>query len=297
MSTITKLYPSENNNQQFNPAVVINVVDENGFIAVDFKNQQQTQSVYARLALPLNQPLNIGDEVLIAGDDAENLYVIGILKLVTPAANSARQEIGHGAYIVMGESKSSPSLQVFSKRHELLIEYDAASGKTRINIEKGNLELSTQQGDIILDSSQNIRLNANTIDLQSRSNIQLSVKDALGQLISAISIRSQCLKLSSNQLELSAQRTSLYSKSTNFIGEIFKANVKESTLVTETLTTLANTITEKAKNVYRMVEELTQLRTGRMRTLVKNTLHIKANKTYMTSEEDFKVNAEKIHLG
>ncbi|MFK5947444.1 MAG: DUF3540 domain-containing protein [Methylococcales bacterium] len=297
MSNITKLYPSGNNNQQFNPALVIKAVDENGFIALDLKQLHQTQSVYARIALSLTQPLAIGDEVLIAGDDTENLYVIGILNMVTPAVSTAHQEIGYGAYIVKGESATSPSLQVFSKRNELLIEYDAASEKTRINIEKGNLEFSTQEGDIILDSSQNIYLNANTIDLESRSNIQLSVKDALGQLISAISIKPKWLKLSSQQLDMSAQRTSLYSKSTNFIGESFKANIKESTLVSEKLTTLANTITENAKNIYRTVEELSQLRTGRMRTLVKNTLHIKANKTYMKSQDDFKVNAKKIHLG
>lgn len=297
MSNITKLYPSGVNNQQFNPAVVIKEVDESGFIALDLKQLPQTQLVYARIALPLTQPLGLGDEVLIAGDDIENLYVIGILNLVTDAAISDHQEIGYGAYIVKGDSSTSPSLQVFSKRNELLIEYDAASEKTRINIEKGNLEFSTQAGDIVLDSSQNIYLNADTIDLESRSNIQLSVKDSLGQLISAISIKSQRLKLSSQQLHMSAQITNFYSKSTRFMGESLKANIKESTVVSDKLTTLAISITEKAKNVYRTVEELSQLRAGRVRTLVKNTLHIKANKTYMKSQDDFKVNAEKIHLG
>lgn len=297
MSNITKLYPSGINNQQFNPAVVTKEADQNGLIALDLKQLHQTQLVYARIALQLNQPLSIGDEVLIAGDDIDNLYVIGTLNLVKTAAISDHQEIGHGAYIVKGESTNSPSLQVFSKRNELLIEYEAKSEITRINIEKGNLELTTKAGDIVLDSSQNIYLNADTIDLESRSNIQLSVKDSLGQLISAISIKSQRLKLSSQQLHMSAQITNFYSKSTRFIGESLKANIKESTVVSDKLTTLAISITEKAKNVYRTVEELSQLRAGRVRTLVKNTLHIKANKTYMKSQDDFKVNAEKIHLG
>jgi len=38
---------------------------------------------------------------------------------------------------------------------------------------------------------------------------------------------------------------------------------------------VAETVIEKAKNIYQTVEELTQLQTGRMRTLVKGTCHLK----------------------
>jgi hypothetical protein len=49
--------------------------------------------------------------------------------------------------------------------------------------------------------------------------------------------------------------------------------------------------------MYNTVEQLSQLKTGRMRTLVKSTFHLKAKNSMLKSEEDFKVRAEKIHLG
>ena len=63
------------------------------------------------------------------------------------------------------------------------------------------------------------------------------------------------------------------------------------------LETIADTLVEQAKNVYRTVAQLTQLKTGRMRTLVDETYQFKADKVFMKSEDDFKIKGEKIHLG
>lgn len=61
--------------------------------------------------------------------------------------------------------------------------------------------------------------------------------------------------------------------------------------------TAVETIMEKAKNVYRSVTNLTQLRTGRIRTLVDQTSHFKARKAFHKAEEDYKIKGKKIHLG
>ncbi len=63
------------------------------------------------------------------------------------------------------------------------------------------------------------------------------------------------------------------------------------------LETTAETLIESAKNVYRNVKELSQLRTGRLRTLVDESYQVNADKVLVKSENDFKVKAEKIHLG
>jgi hypothetical protein len=75
------------------------------------------------------------------------------------------------------------------------------------------------------------------------------------------------------------------------------ANVGYAKLVFNRLETIADTLVEQAKNVYRTVIQLTQLRTGRMRTLVDETYQFKANKAFMKSEDDFKIKGEKIYLG
>ena len=53
----------------------------------------------------------------------------------------------------------------------------------------------------------------------------------------------------------------------------------------------------KARNIYQTVEELSQVRAGRMRTIVAKTFHFKSKKAFVKAEEDYKIKAEKIHLG
>lgn len=68
-------------------------------------------------------------------------------------------------------------------------------------------------------------------------------------------------------------------------------------LVAGKIETIVETILEKAKNVYRAVEKLTQLKTGRMRTLVDGTSHLVTRKAFYKAEEEFKIKGDKIHLG
>ena len=63
------------------------------------------------------------------------------------------------------------------------------------------------------------------------------------------------------------------------------------------LETVARTVMSNAENVYQKVEKLAQLQAGRVRTLVRSSWHIKARDTILKAEKDYKVNAEKIHLG
>lgn len=68
-------------------------------------------------------------------------------------------------------------------------------------------------------------------------------------------------------------------------------------LVSKKIETVVETLIETAKNVYQTVADLTQLKTGRMRTLVDGTSHLKTKKAFYKAEEDFKIKGEKIHLG
>jgi hypothetical protein len=66
---------------------------------------------------------------------------------------------------------------------------------------------------------------------------------------------------------------------------------------TPRLQVLVQTLMEKAKNIFRTVEQLSQIKAGRIRTLVDETYFFKAKKAFIKSDEDYKINAEKIHLG
>ena len=142
--------------------------------------------------------------------------------------------------------KESEVLQVYSARKELIFEYDPAGEKARVNIARGCLELSTEDGDIDLRSARNVLISGHTLEMEGQ---ELNVKAA------------------------------------------------SSRWIVDRMETMAGTLVEKARNAYRTVEQLTQLRTGRMRTLVDQTFQFKSLKAFLKSEEDFKIKGEKIHLG
>lgn len=109
------------------------------------------------------------------------------------------------------------------------------------------------------------------------------------------------VNVESGDLEFMVQRGNMRFKADRgiqFEGEtvavIGKSRIR---LTADRLETSARSIVEKAKNVYRTVEQLSQLRTGRMRTLVASTFHFKARKVFVKSEQDYKIKAKQIHLG
>ena len=112
----------------------------------------------------------------------------------------------------------------------------------------------------------------------AKGNLELRTAEGNIQLNAAekIQLQGQSIEVDSKKLKLNATLASF-----NF----------------DRLESATNTLIENAKNVYRSVKQLTQLRSGRMRTLVDETYHFKANNAMLKTEQDYKIKAEKIHLG
>ena len=66
---------------------------------------------------------------------------------------------------------------------------------------------------------------------------------------------------------------------------------------TDRMVTSANNVINRISNLYQEVEGITQLITGRLRTLVKGTWQNKCRRVYLKAEEDVKINGSHIHLG
>lgn len=299
MNNVAKLYPNETG-YYCGPACVIGLADSEGLFRIRLLEFNETLEISARITLPLIDTLEIGDEVLVTGDVYREVYVLGLLTSINShqkKPESNKLDMGNGAYAVLDPTSATPVLQLFSKRNELLLQYDPESEKARINIESGDLEFMTQNGNIVLNSANNIQLKGRNIELAGESGVQLGVIDSLGQLASSFSLDACKASINSAKVRVTAQLGEFQLKETSLVGAKFRGAVEDSQLIVGQLSTVANTVTEKAKNVYRTVEHLSQLKTGRMRTLVESTFHLKAKKTMMKSQEDFKVNADKIHLG
>lgn len=252
-----------------------------------------------------SQPIAAGDKVLVIGEDTKHFYVIGLLTPENsepggPPRRSATLKMKNGACAVVDHSNSAADtgvLQIFSKRKELLFEYDPDAEKVRVMVASGDLEFSTHNGNITLSSAHNINLNAQDIVMTGRTGFRLGVADAVGKLRSVLSIGPQKMKLNSPEVDMTAKRSLLHIDETRYVANRFHGKIGYVQLMTQKLETAARTIIETAENIYQTVRSLSQLKAGRKRTVIDSTYHLKAKRGILKTDDDFKVMADKIHLG
>jgi len=297
IATQTSLLPQT---KYFGPAQVLKFSEPDRLVLLRISDHLGDEfEVWAKSALSDNHAFQFGETVLAAGEDFNELYIIGLLDHTGPSKTEAkvlRMEDGTSAKIEKG--LGTEKLQLNSKSGELIFEYDAKSEKCRVNIQSGDLEFTTANGNIDFVSEKDIRFfSKQSVELQSNHEIRLQTTNAIGNKLSTISLNHKKLKLSSTNVDITAQRSQIHIAESKYIGKKFQGRIKNVNLVLGRLESIANTVIEKAENIYQSVKGLTQLKTGRMRTLVESTIHIKGKKVFMKAEEDFKVKAEKIHLG
>jgi hypothetical protein len=105
------------------------------------------------------------------------------------------------------------------------------------------------------------------------------------------------MQLTAPLFDLTAQRAQLFLQETRMAGSKLLGRIGNVQFISRKIESVADTVLAKAKNAYRTISELSQLKAGRQRTIIEKTIHTKAHKTILKSETDFKVKAEKIHLG
>ena len=114
--------------------------------------------------------------------------------------------------------------------------------------------------------------------MESLGDISMSVINMMGKIISSLSLKQRKIKMSSPELNLTTQRANIQSENMNYLGSRFSATIRQSKLNIGRLETVANDIICKAKNIYNTVDELAQFKAGRIRALIKSSLHIKSEK-------------------
>ena len=253
------------------PARVIEYEKDEKFVRILLScasNSKGGRQVTAHLALPYFYEPHWGDTVLAAGNE-ETFYVIGLLAGHKPLTADARElRLQGGACARVAEFQGEDRLQVFSKAGGLIFEHDAATGKSRVDVPDGDLEFAAPNGNINFVSSEEIRF-------KSRQKVAMNSPD----------------------IDIDANRAHINITETHVTGQKFSGSIDNIRLMIDRMETVVNTVIEKAQNSYRFVEGLSQLRTGRLRTLVKATFQFKSKKAFMKAEDDFKIKGEKIHLG
>lgn len=283
----------------FGPAQVMELNLVEGLVRLQIDGMEEDTEIWARLAIPYANLCKPGASVLVAGEGLNDIYIIGLL------SKGHNEEPDHKSLVLKNGAKAritgnteTERLEVRSRVGELIFEHDPETGKSRVNIQSGDLEIVTQEGNIDFISAGDIRFSSQqSIELKSLLGIRMMTTDLLGSILSSVTLNFKKLCLQSPIIGITAQRGDIHVEDSSYIGKKFVGRMGHAKLIVGKIETLANDIIEKAKSVYRTVEGLTQLKTGRMRTMVDASYHLKAKKAFLKAEEDFKVKAEKIHLG
>ena len=135
-----------------------------------------------------------------------------------------------------------------------------------------------------VDKGGVLTLRGEAIRLQSRvGSIELdSAKD--------VKIRGQAVQLDGKELRFSAERIGLR-------GRELEARLRRARIRVRRAEIVADVIVETARDVYRKVRGLAQLRAGRVKTIADGTVWLKAKQVIHRSTGAYKVRSDDIQLG
>lgn len=240
--------------------------------------------LWAYVAMRPVPALNCGDQVLVSRDK-ESAYVLGVIQAASdgePSLKRIQAKSGLHAELVQVDGKEQ--LEVRDAEARLLLRHDSETGRTTLTCENGDLAFAAPEGNIEFAAGGEVRV-------LGRDGVHLTSGGSSFSLLEAAT------KLKSRAFELSAQRADLGVRDLAFAGERLRARLADSKLVVDRLETVASHLTERCKEALREVEGLSQLRAGRMRSLIKEALFMRAGHASIEAEEDIKIDGQRVHLG
>jgi len=257
--------PVEDPRSFVRPARVLET-DGGDLCRVQIKQEGKTQEAWAMLALPGDYQPKVDDRVLVTSDGPDGCYVVGLLGAPRrrgreDASPRSRLDGPQGTCATLARRNGEDAIEVRDRDNRVIFEYRPGSGKAYITMPGGDLAFDAPDGAIELNS-------ANGIVVQSAGALQVSAPHG-------------DIKLGEARYE----------------GRRFEATLECAKVVADRMETMARRIVEKAKNVYRMVESLNQVKAGRMRTLVDAEYQLNAGRAALKSDDDMRIDGERIYLG
>lgn len=262
------------------PATVVASV-VGGPLSVVMKHGGEDVRLSAVVALSPAPRLCWGDRVLVTGEDMETCYVIGVLETAAGARRVATRE---GAAAEVKEEDGGERIEVRDAEARLLFEYRPEAGRGVLSMPTGDLELHAPGGNIDLVSGGSVRVRGGEA-------VSLSAG------ATSIGVGRESAEISARDLKVASRRADFLVGEAVYRGERLSAAVEQVKTVTRKLETVAGWVFERAKSVFRKVEELDQLEAGRTRTLVEGSATLRAGSAAIEADHDVKIDGSGIHLG
>jgi hypothetical protein len=226
---------------------------------------------------------------------------IPMLKSVAVAAEpesepalARRLSTKSGACAEIVDRDGAEVVAIRDPRGRVLFEYDATTGSGALTMPEGDLSLHAPQGAIDLVAQKGVRcVSHGEISLQSRTAASLGVVGSAGKLRATRS----GVTVAGERVDVTAAASELKLGRTTYVGERLDATLGAAQLMVEKLETNAERIITRAHDIFQKVRGLHQLKTNRVRTLVEDTVELKARDVTMKAGEDMNIDGERINLG
>jgi hypothetical protein len=105
------------------------------------------------------------------------------------------------------------------------------------------------------------------------------------------------IALDSNKLNIRSLCCTAGINDFTFLGRVFHGNIDAIKIVSKTVTSITERLIRKARESYRWIENLEQVKVGRLRYLARESLYLRGKRSSLMAETKVKIDGEKINLG
>jgi len=189
-------------------------------------------------------------------------------------------------------------VRVRDRRGQLVFEFDPDTGRAVLHVAAGDLTLSVPAGAVTVEARDGFRVATDgRVELSGAEGVRLTAPPSEGVAGSSVVLDARGTAVATHRLDARAQVAELNVGEGRVVARSLHTAVEHARQVAGVVELEANRVIERAKNVYREVEDLAQTRAGRIRVVALNTFHLLGKRTFLKAEEDMKIRGEKIHLG
>ncbi|MBL8604511.1 MAG: DUF3540 domain-containing protein [Myxococcales bacterium] len=189
-------------------------------------------------------------------------------------------------------------VRVRDRSGALVFEFDANSGRSVLYVAAGDLEIRVPEGAVKMSARDGVSIDSEgSVDIAAQHAVKLVSRGLEGAPGSSVVLDPRGTAVATPRLDARAHTAEVSVGEARVLARSLHTAVETARQVAGVVEVQASRIVERAKNVYREVEELSQTRAGRIRVVALTTYHLLGKRTLLKAEEDMKIRGEKIHLG
>lgn len=248
-------------------------------------------TVSARLAVPAPYEPRPGDDVLVAAAEGAR-YVIGVLRALRDASPPSICA-PDGSSATLEQGAEGPVWRLKDRDGRLIFEHVVLESGARRSVVHLDEDLDVRAaGDLSLSAGGLVSIRGEAgASLRSPGAVELASEG------SAVRLDRERASVDATLLDARADRADLKAKDANLVIGTLRSVVHRLREKADVVERSAGRIVERAREVYREVEDLSQTKAGRLKLVADTALTLLGSSTEVKAREDVKVKGEKIYLG